>query len=118
MIPPRVVLDIFSGRGNPEWLLQPPESAELARRLAGLARSAAVPPSEGLGYRGVLVEQGSAPGDLLRVHDGLVTFERDPAQMPLLDPGRSLERWLLESGRGRVDPGLLSAALSGFDGGP
>ncbi|MFI4987922.1 MAG: hypothetical protein ACHQF3_10815 [Alphaproteobacteria bacterium] len=109
-----MTLDIFSGRPNPRWALAAGEASSLAERLAALPRkegAEAEPP--GLGYRGLLVEFAEGPrietpvrvyrGSVLR---GVVRFA---------DPGRTLERWLLETGRNAIPPELAAALRDEFE---
>ncbi len=92
-----VVLDIFSGRPNPSWVLPHPLEAELVARLEALRPAPAedVPEPPGLGYRGFIVQ---APLDSkflapVRVYRGMV----QRASEKYVDPERQLERWLLDT---------------------
>src|SRR5690349_428791 len=98
-----VTLDVYSGRPNPQWTLAPAESTEFQRRLAALHPLAgdAAEPAAPLGYRGLEVQGGPAP---VRVFRGRVTV----GGQDFADPRRELERWLIDSGRGSVDPALIS----------
>ena len=105
-----VTLEVFSGRPNPEWSLAPAQSAEFERRLAALGVGVAGQ-DEPLGYRGFSVRGRAAP---VRVFRGQVMNGR----RALADPGRGLERWLLDSGRGSIDPGLAAYVDSEIASGP
>jgi hypothetical protein len=108
-----VTLDIFSGRPNPRWPLAAAAAKTLDDRLARLERQVAKgeePP--GLGYRGLLVEFADGPRIEmpLRVYRGCVL--RGIACFP--DPGRALERWLLETGKDAIPPEISSALRGEF----
>lgn len=116
----RVVVDVFSGRPNPTWSLDPAQREELLGRLAALAEGA--PPAAdapGLGYRGVEVGAApceASPFDTVRAAGGAI--EVQPGSRRLVDPGRALERWLIESGAPHL-PAAAHAelrALVRFDG--
>ena len=80
------------------------------RRLAALGVGVAGQ-DEPLGYRGFSVRGRAAP---VRVFRGQVMNGR----RALADPGRGLERWLLDSGRGSIDPGLAAYVDSEIASGP
>ncbi len=96
-----VTLEVFSGRPNPEWSLAPAQSAEFEQRLAALPAADIAGLDDPLGYRGFSVRGRVSP---VRVFRGQVMN----GQQALADPGRRLERWLLDSGRGSIDPGLAA----------
>ena len=109
-----VTLDIFSGRPNPCWPLAAGAAKTLADRLTGLAlQSGKGEEPPGLGYRGLLVEFGDGPRieTPLRVYRGCVL--RGVACFA--DPGRALERWLLETGKDAIPPEIRSALRAEFD---
>jgi hypothetical protein len=108
-----VTLDVFSGRPNPEWTLTPAESAEFERRLAALSPVSVAPAgrTQPLGYRGFEVRGRPM---LVRVFHG----EAVNGGLALVDPGRGLERWLLDSGRGNLDPNLAAYVDSQISSGP
>jgi hypothetical protein len=97
-----VTVDIFSGRPNPEFDLDPDEAERVLQLVTSLAaapgRSAQPPP---LGYRGFVVEDGG--GTRLHVFHGLVVDSRGARG----DPDRQLEWLLLESARRHLGPDAL-----------
>lgn len=107
----RVELDIFSGRPNPTWELTAEESAEFLRMVEGLPKSTGGTVREDLGYRGLAVISGTrltrAGFERLVVWNGVVSARRAGAEEQWRDKDRSLERWLLRSGKGRIDSTLL-----------
>jgi len=108
----RVWLNIYSGRPNPSWELSDEEGGALLERIDRLSEATISKPSGvfgGLGYRGFLVERSSAApeGPLsLYIHEGIV--DKGQAQINAVDGDQTVERTLLESGRGRnlIDDGL------------
>lgn len=101
-----VTLDVFSGLTNPTWKLSAAQGRELLGRIEQLdTETAAKPPGlQGkLGYRGFIVSgsAGKRVGDVgLYVHGGLV----DPGlrSLAIYDGERSIESWLLHTGKERV----------------
>lgn len=116
----RVELDIFSGRPNPAW----PLDAKQARALLLLLRDPPSPPpeprgGEGLGYRGLLVttqpDQDAVEGSLT-IRDGWVVLTGPQGSWGYRDDDRTIERWLLETGRPWLDADLLKEALTAVGG--
>jgi hypothetical protein len=107
----KIELDAFSGRPNPVWELGEQQTAEFLTRLRSLAaKQGSYSLNEGLGYRGFIVaaQNGRLDGyDGVRVYGGTVLARRGDRTEMLSDPGRALERWLLESARGHVDEPVL-----------
>ncbi|GGX74777.1 hypothetical protein [Streptomyces hiroshimensis] len=89
-----VELDLFSGRPNPRWRLDPGDAEEFCALTAGLppagpvARPQPQLPSPGLGYRGFTVTDADR---VIHVFAGRVT----EGTTSRTDRDRSLERWLL-----------------------
>lgn len=98
-----VELDLFSGRPNPRVVLSGEEAKELLRRLEALPRAplAEFPDRPGLGYRGIRLRGGSIAPAV--IYGGLVRQQGAGART---DPGRTLERWLLQTLDERLEPGL------------
>ena len=108
-----VEVDLYSGRPNPHFRLEPAAAGELMRRLAALPPSPGhAAPREGLGYRGLRIEAGATEASVAEivVSDGVVLVrDRSGAEHVLGDPSRGLERWLIEAGAASMDPGEVSA---------
>lgn len=86
-----VELDIFSGRPNPRFELDPRGRAALGAIEAALAPAGREPPEPpGLGYRGFVY-----PGEAGGQHRAWHGFVRTPTAV-LADPTFSVERFLLE----------------------
>src|SRR5947208_291634 len=113
-MPTEIELDVFSGRPNPTWNLEPSLEAELVNRLRALPpthRQAPEPP--GLGYRGLLIRPSpeTGPRHTIRVYRGVVKHPNGHRE----DPGRGLERWLLETGTAVLDANLVQMASKELD---
>lgn len=108
----QVEADVFSGRPNPRWTLDASAAGELARRLAGLPAGPPAESFDGLGYRGLVVT--GLPGECaeVRVHEGRVRAECGGETRAWADAGRALERWLLATGEGRLEPATLELLRS------
>lgn len=110
-----VVLQVFSGRPDPSWPLEPDEMGAVAERIAAARRSEGTkePPPPVLGYRGFRVENGAGLEELpeaLTVWRGvIVATERDGGVSTWPDAA-DLEGWLLEDARRRGHGELLAAA--------
>jgi len=104
-MPVEVELDIFSGRPNPKWTLEPRLEAELCDKLDSLLSDTrgSFPEPPGLGYRGFLI--GMETGTI-RVYRGTVQIGDEVKE----DPARALEKWLLETAS--IDKQLLDAIKS------
>ena len=106
-----VELDTFSGRPNPRWELTGAQAKEFITRLLALPPTqASRPGGEGLGYRGFTVKARgeSMDGfDEVRLCCGAVLARRGGRTETFRDPGRILERWLLDSGRNEVPESIL-----------
>ena len=94
-----VSVSMYSGRTDPAWDLEQPEAERVLDRLRKMPRLAALEPEHPrLGYRGVAVEfETGDRADRWELHRGRV-LGHDGRQYA--DRNRSLERLLLETGRG------------------
>jgi hypothetical protein len=101
-----VELDIFSGQPNPRWELSREQARILQEKLLLLpARSGPAHMFDGLGYRGVIVHDVDEQRSYMKVGFGWVVRSESVYE----DQGRMLERWLLSTGKGRIDDRLLAA---------
>ena len=103
-----VEVDLYSGRRNPRFHLEPTAAAELMRRLAALPPSSgSTMPRQGLGYRGLRIDVGAPEPGIAEVvvSDGVVILrDRGGMERVLEDPQRELERWIVEAGVANLDP--------------
>ena len=106
----QVEVDAFSGRPNPHWNLTPQEADEFVKLFQSLPQHKGEGSvKEGLGYRGLIVTK---PGENIQgyneilISQGLVVARRNSQSKQFTDKGRGLERWLFQTGRGRLDETL------------
>jgi len=92
----RVTLGIYSGRPDPSWTLTADEAAKVAAAIAALQASGEPLIQGGLGYRGFTIDEG---GRRATAFLGGVVSDVGGAQKLLDDPGRTVERLLLELAR-------------------
>lgn len=118
----QVQIDLFSGQPNPSWDLTEAEVLELLDRIDSLpARTAVGERPDGLGYRGLRVDQLlSKPGAndspsvvSIEIGGGIVKMVRhDGTVEHLNDTGRSVECWLLTVAQSHVDESIRQVALA------
>jgi len=103
-----VTLGIYSGLPDPSWSLTGSQARTLAGMLDRLEPVEGQLPEGGLGYRGFAVElAGSDMGEAVRADAGLVEVTRLGGTRLYQDPERSVERWLLETGRDSLTPEIV-----------
>lgn len=95
----RVTLGIYSGRPDPSWTLTGAEAATLQRAIEALAEVAGSPPEGGLGYHGFTV---AYLGRTYTAYRGVISAGGEGPQIVRSDPGRTVERLLLELGRAEL----------------
>jgi hypothetical protein len=108
-----IVLDMFSGRPNPTWVLDSKQEAELIQRLNALPPDGSVetvePPA--LGYRGLQMQITDGPlndSEPIRVYAGTI---RQGGKI-LRDDGRAFEKWLLQTGASTIQGELMDHVLN------
>jgi hypothetical protein len=105
----RVELDIFSGRPNPQWRLSAADAALLEQKLAALPVASPGQLANPLGYRGFIVQLPQANDKTtVTVQNGMVRTTRAGETAHYQDPGRAVERWLLNTGGPFLDKDLFS----------
>jgi hypothetical protein len=117
MVVTEVEVDLYSGRPNPRFALDAASGAELERRLAALPPlTGGTSPRDGLGYRGLRVTGGGVTFVEVRVSAGVAEV-RDGrgAVHRRADPGRGLERWLVELAARRLAPGEVDFLRGDLD---
>lgn len=106
-----VELDIPSDLPNPTWVLTAADANSLVRRIAALSRISAKQAVTNPRYGGLVVQLSKGPSDvMLRIRSGIVVISKGAIKSYASDEDRSLERWLLETGRAHVKHDLLEIA--------
>ena len=106
----QVELDAFSGRPNPHWDLTSQEAKELVSRFQALPQQQGKSSvDEGLGYRGLIVtkpNENIEGYNEIQISNGLVVAKQNSQSKQFTDHNRSLEKWLFQTGKGRLDEAL------------
>lgn len=102
-----VEIDIFSGMPNPEWTLSEASAAMFLSKLSGLQKTTERPRSTNLGYRGLVVRMSQEAGLQMYFQNGLIESSDGTSSTFFLDPQRSLERWLIGTGRKALSHEIL-----------
>ena len=110
-----VSLGLYSGLPDPSWELSDEQATALTALLESLPRVDGSAPSGGLGYHGFWIERVTPEGmpRLLVAFDGTVSDPLSSHLSYLDDPERSVERFLLESGRDQLS--AVEIAAPGLD---
>ena len=98
-----VELDVFSGMPNPAWTLSKEQATEFLAKLAELQETEPKSRFSGLGYRGLIIRTQQGLDRELHIQNGFL----EVGGGFFLDQGRSLERWLVGTGRKFVDKNVL-----------
>lgn len=106
MMPLRVILQIYSGRRDPEWLVSGELETRLLEALEGLPVGPEWDPPTRLGYRGVRIEHDASARTWLCVK-GQVLQEDETGTSWFADPTCTVEAMALESGRTFLNPTTL-----------
>jgi hypothetical protein len=106
-----VEFDIFSGMPNPTWHLTDAEADSFVKQLAEVSRTSATTLAGNLGYRGFIVQvtQG-ADAQLIHVQTGAVHMTKGATKLYGRDENRTLERWLLNTGKPHLKKDLFQIA--------
>jgi hypothetical protein len=106
-----VTLGIYSGRPDPSWDLTAAEAAAVVGIIDGLPTVTGTPPQGGLGYHGftLVVRRAGQADTTLVAYRGAVAPPGVGPRPYLADPGRTLERSLLDAGRSTLAPVEVAA---------
>ena len=108
--PLQVEVDVYSGRPNPRWNLsaqQTEEFLKMVRALPERERESAL--NQNLGYRGLKVKGSHLDKDGCKeivIGNGIVVVQEENNSQQLTDKDRAVERWLLWTGKGKLETGL------------
>jgi hypothetical protein len=106
----QVVIDMFSGRPNPTWELEPTEADHLRSAIGRLRPCPEAQPPEALGYRGFVLLDESPPQRTI-VYRGTVWSYSEKGLTCLQDEGHAVERILLSGAQTRLAPELYPLLL-------
>lgn len=116
-----VEVDAFSGRPNPHWNLSHQETQEFLELFQNLPQSGAEESvKQDLGYRGLVLtamKEETGGYEKLVVSNGIVLASGVNKSQQFTDQGRSLERWLLQKGKGHMPDDLYAYVLSQIEDG-
>ncbi|HYO42695.1 MAG TPA: hypothetical protein VES19_05795 [Candidatus Limnocylindrales bacterium] len=106
-----VSLGIYSGRPDPSWDLTAAEAAAVVGIIDRLPTATGTPPQGGLGYHGftLVIRRAGQPDTTLVAYRGAVAPPGVGPRPHLADPGRTLERSLLDAGRSTLAPVEVAA---------
>jgi hypothetical protein len=108
--PVQVVVDVFSGRPNPRWDLSAPQVGEFLKNIRALPhKECAGELKDGLGYRGLKVtgsELSREGYNEIVISNGIVEVREESRAQQFADRNRALERWLLQTGKGKIEDKL------------
>ena len=103
----KIELDVFSGQPNPEWTLSADDATYLLGKPWNLPEIPLSHFDEPLGYRGILVYVSGNQRTTYRIWQKVVTKDNDGKMTAYQDSNRSLEKWLLLSGRSSLQIDLF-----------
>lgn len=108
-----VTLGIYSGRNDPSWVLTETQATAVSRLIDGLNAVVGTPPQGGLGYHGftLVVRSAGHADETLVAYRGEVAAPGSGPRSVRLDPGRTVERLLLGTGR----DGLTAAEVAAVE---
>ncbi len=105
-----VTLGIYSGRPDPTWTLTDWQVAALVGQLASLTVTSGIAPQGGLGYHGfsILLHQAGEADQTVVAYRGDVSRSGDAAGTHQVDPQRTVESALLDTGRSHLTAAEVS----------
>lgn len=104
-------LGIYSGRPDPSWTLTDAQAGAVIAAIAALPVATGVPPEGGLGYHGfsvVLPRPGRADETVVAYRSTVAPPGVGP-RPHRSDPGRTVERLLLDTGRAMLTSAEIAA---------
>ena len=103
----KIELDVFSGRPNPQWSLSASDEAYLLEKLQNLPEIPSKSFDQPLGYRGMVVYRSDNKPTTYRIWKNLITRDVAGEMTAYQDDNRSLEMWLLLSGKPYLEADLF-----------
>ena len=112
-----VEVDMYSGRENPMWQLETADAAQFQARVQAATPGGAEhsDSAETLGYRGLRVVATSIDAiERYVIGGGTATIDSTSSADRQIfgDADRSLEKWLLRTGKQQLGPALLAYLLA------
>jgi hypothetical protein len=106
----QVEVDVYSGRPNPRWELSAQQAEEFSKMLRALPkRECDSALAQGLGYRGLKVTGSRLSQEgytEIVISRGIVMMKEESRSQQFIDKDRALERWLLQTGKGKLEEKL------------
>ncbi|MCX6540869.1 MAG: hypothetical protein NTX77_04610 [Actinobacteria bacterium] len=109
--PTRIELGIYSGRADPQWQLTAEQAEALDQLIASLPTRTGLPASGGLGHHGFSIIRS----DTTQIaYQGTVASSDPKADTYRVDATFSVERFLLDTGRGVLNGVEISEVTKGL----
>ena len=109
--PTRIELGIYSGRADPQWQLTAQQAQALDQLIASLPTHTGLPASGGLGYHGFSIIRS----DTTQIaYQGTVASSDPKAETYRVDASFSVERFLLDTGRGVLNDVEIAEVTKGL----
>lgn len=109
--PTRIELGIYSGRADPQWQLTADQAQALDQLIASLPTQSGVPASGGLGYHGFSIVRSDSTQI---AYQGTVAPSDPKAETYRVDATFSVERFLLDTGRGVLNDVEIAEVTKGL----
>ena len=109
--PTRIELGIYSGRADPQWQLTAEQAQALDQLIASLPTHSGVPASGGLGYHGFSIVRSDSTQI---AYQGTVAPSDPKAETYRVDATFSVERFLLDTGRGVLNDVEIAEVTKGL----
>ena len=109
--PTRIELGIYSGRADPQWQLTVEQAQALDQLIASLPTHSGVPASGGLGYHGFSIVRSDSTQI---AYQGTVAPSDPKAETYRVDATFSVERFLLDTGRGVLNDVEIAEVTKGL----
>ena len=115
-----VSLGIYSGRPDPSWELSERQVVEVVDAIAALSPTTGTPPEGGLGYHGftLVLHRAGQADEILVAYRATVAPQGTGPRPYRIDPDRTVERLLLDTGRSRLTPMEISVVGSDLTAAP
>jgi len=115
-----VSLGIYSGRPDPSWALDDAQAIDVVEAIAALPMTTGTPPEGGLGYHGftIVMHRAGQTDETLVAYRASVAPPGTGPRAYRADPGRTVERLLLDTGRAKLTAMEISVVGSDLTAAP